>query len=63
MMSPMPIPVPIAAPAWHASEYWSFGQLFDASLTPAIIQMTNKTCTARITQVSGRHDGMWTSFD
>lgn|GEM_PF-3526051 len=57
-MSPIPIPVPIASPALHASEYSSFGQVSDAALTPAINQMTNKTCTARMTQVSGRHDGM-----
>jgi hypothetical protein len=59
IMSPIPIPVPIASPALHASAYSEFEQLLsDAALMPTINQMTNKTCTARMTQVSGRHDGM-----
>ena len=59
MMSHIPIPVPIASPALHASPYSEFEQLLsDAALMPAINQMTNKTCTTRMTHVSGHHDGM-----
>ncbi|OBA82668.1 hypothetical protein A9W99_11190 [Mycobacterium sp. 1164966.3] len=55
MNIPIPIFVPIASPALQPSECW-FEQASNPEMTFTISQVTNKTCSPRMHQVSGRHD-------
>jgi hypothetical protein len=61
-MNTTPTVVPIASPAWQNSSNWSLGQVVSDLAKATISQMTKGSCTARITQVNGRHDGMSEPF-
>ncbi len=53
-MMPIPMPAPIAVPAWHSSSAspTSPSQLLAAELAPAMIQIRKRTCTTKMNHVN-----------